>query len=148
MPRDAPSERHRWLLRRRSVLSHRQLTQLFVALCVPSLTVAAGFLWAGYWYILGFSVLELSVVALCLRHHARHAGDYDRIDITPTTITIEQRRAQSKRHFRLNPSSTRLQLGTPLHLTTPDSDIVLAEFLPRSQHQLLAQELIRFLRTA
>lgn len=148
MPRDAPSERHRWLLRRRSVLSHRQLKQLFVALCVPSLTVAAGFLWAGYWYILGFSVLELSVVALCLRHHARHAGDYDRIDITPTTITIEQRRALTTRRIKLDTQSAHVAThkhNFSLHITDSKAHITLGEFLPPSQRHQLSTDLARHL---
>ena len=149
MPRDAPSERHRWLLRRRSVLSHRQLRQLFVVLCLPSLTVAAGFLWAGYWYILAFSVLELSVVALCLRHHARRAGDYDRIDISPAAIVIEQRRAHSERRFLLDPYTTYLRHEQDaVTLSDRDHHLRLAEFLPAAQRRQLAQDLATHLRLA
>ncbi|MRW91614.1 DUF2244 domain-containing protein [Duganella sp. FT80W] len=146
MPRDVPSERRSWLLRRRSVMSRRQLKLLFAALCVPSLLIAASFLWWGYWYILAYSVLELSVIALCLRHHARHSGDYDRIDISPAVIIIKQRRARNRRRVLLNPCTTRLQAPArerdPLVLSDLETRITLAEFLPAAQRRQLALDLV------
>ncbi|MRX07877.1 DUF2244 domain-containing protein [Pseudoduganella sp. FT25W] len=147
MPREGPSGHRSWLLQRRYRLSRRQLTLLFAALCVPSLTVAGGFLWFGYWYILAYSVLELSVVALCLRHHARHAADYDRIDITPAAIHIAQRRALVERRIELNPQTARVLAPSDSRLQLADGDIIitLAEFLPPSQRQQLSNDLALYI---
>ena len=93
MPRDVPSERRTWLLQRRTALSERQLGLLFASLCVPTLVVAAAFLWWGYWHMLAYAALELAALGTCLRHYARHAGDYDRIDISENAVVVEQRRA-------------------------------------------------------
>jgi uncharacterized membrane protein len=143
MPREGPSGHRSWLLQRRYRLSHRQLKLLFAALCVPSLLVASGFLWFGYWYILAYSVLELSVAALCLHHHARHAADYDRIDLTPAAIHIAQRRALVERRIELNPQTACVLASNRFHLQLADSGtrITLAEFLAPSQRQQLAREL-------
>jgi uncharacterized membrane protein len=147
MPREGPSGHRSWLLQRRYRLSRRQLKLLFAALCVPSLTVAGGFLWFGYWYILAYSVLELSVVALCLRHHARHAADYDRIDITPAAIHIVQRRAVVERRIELNPQTARVLAPSDSRLQLADGDIIitLAEFLPPSQRQQLSNDLALYI---
>ncbi|TFW27918.1 DUF2244 domain-containing protein [Duganella callida] len=145
MPRDVPSEGRSWLLQRRTTLSHRQLQKLFVILCAPSLLVALSFLYLGYWYILAYSLLELTVLGLCMRHHARHAGDYDRIDITPFLIMIEQRRAEVLRRVKLNPRTTRLlplpHDRAPVRLQDQHGQAVLAEFLNAAQRRELARDL-------
>jgi uncharacterized membrane protein len=150
MPRDLPSERHSWLLRRRSVMNQRQLGRLFVLLCLPSLLVAAAFLWWGYWYMLAYAVLELTVLAACLRHHARHAADFDRIDISPAVLVVEQRRARRHHRVLLNPCTARLHLPQrerdPLRLAAPEADIVVAEFLSAAQKRQLASELSAHLK--
>ena len=147
MPREGPSGHRSWLLQRRYRLSHRQLKLLFAALCVPSLLVASGFLWFGYRYILAYSVLELSVVALCLHHHARHAADYDRIDLTPAAIHIAQRRALVERRIELNPQTARVLAPNASRLQLADGDIIitLAEFLPPSQRQQLSNDLALYI---
>lgn len=145
MPRDASSEHHSWLLQRHSTLSRRQLRLLFAGLCGPALLLALVFLWWGYWYMLAYALLEMAAVAACLRHHARHAADYDRIDITPAAIIIEQRRARRLRRHTLNPSTTRL-LTSPLRLASRDAEVTLAEFLPPSQRQRLAADIASYLR--
>ncbi len=145
MPRDVPSEHHSWLLQRHSILSRRQWRLLFAGLCGPALLLAVGFLWWGYWYMLAFALLEMAAVAACLRHHARHAADYDRIDITPAAIIIEQRRARRLRRHSLHPWATRL-LAAPLRLASRDTEVTLAEFLPPSRRQRLAADIARYLR--
>jgi uncharacterized membrane protein len=140
MPRDVPSEHHSWLLQRQSILSQRQWRMLFVGLCGPALLLALGFLWWGYWYMLAYALLEIAAVAACLRHHARHAADYDRIDITPAAIVIEQRRAKRLRRQALNRYTTRL-LTAPLRLASRNREVILAEFLPPLQRQRLAADI-------
>lgn len=144
MPRDVPSEYHSWLLQRHSILSQRQWRMLFAGLCGPALLLALAFLWWGYWYMLAYAMLEMTVVAACLRHHARHEADYDRIDISPAAIVIEQRRAKRLQRHQLNPWATRL-LTSPLRLASRDTEVTLAEFLPPLQCQRLAADIANYL---
>lgn len=145
MPRDASSEHHSWLLQRHSTLSRRQLRLLFAGLCGPALLLALVFLWWGYWYMLAYALLEMAAVAACLRHHARHAADYDRIEITPAAIIIEQRRAKRLRRQLLDPWTTRL-LISPLRLASGDTEVTVAEFLPPLLRHQLAADLASHLR--
>ncbi|NYE63653.1 putative membrane protein [Duganella sp. 1224] len=149
MPRDEPPEHRSWLLQRRHSLSQRQLAQLFAAICIPSLTLTGAFLWWGYWYMLAYALLEMTVVALCLRHHARHAADYDRIIISPNGITIEQRRARCRCHIRVPPLATRLlppqRDSDPVRLIAAGANVKLGEFLPSAQRYQLARELSAYL---
>ena len=151
MPRDVPSEPRSWLLQRRSTLSLRQLQKVFAALCAPSLLVALTFLWLGYWYILMYSLLELAALWLCMRHQARHADDYDRIDIAPGVILVEQRRAGGLRLILLDPLTTRLLPSprdtTPLRLADRHATVILAEFLPPAHRRQLAADLATCLPT-
>ena len=124
MPRDVPSEPRSWLLQRRSTLSLRQLPRVFAALCAPSLLVALTFLWLGYWYILMYSLLELAALWLCMRHQARHADDYDRIDIAPGVILVEQRRAGGLRLILLDPREN--AYCVPLHLPEAVGEVSLS----------------------
>ena len=143
MPRDVPPEPRSWLLQRRSTLSHQQLLKLFPVLCAPSLLVALTFLCLGYWYILMYSLLELSALGLCMRHHARHADDYDRIDITSDAILIEQSRAGDQRRILLDPLTTRLL--PPLRLADNKTTVTLAEFLHPVHRRQLADDLAAYL---
>jgi uncharacterized membrane protein len=149
MPRDTLPEHRSWLLCRRCLLSHRQLKQLFAALCVPTLLLATAFLWWGYWYMLVYAVLELVAVGACLRHYARHAADYDHIDITPGVIIIEQRRARQWQCSLLSPWTTRLlpprRDGDPVRLAGVGAQITLGEFLSAAQRRQLARDLAGYL---
>jgi uncharacterized membrane protein len=149
MPRDTHSEGRSWLLQRRNTLNRRHLVLLFASLCAPTLLVALAFTWWGYWHMLAYALLEMAALAACLRHYARHARDYDRIDIAPGVIVIEQRRADrcSRRH--LNPWSARLlppgRDGDPIRLEHSGGQIALGKFLSPVQRRQLASELACFL---
>ena len=94
MPRDVPSERRTWLLRRRVALNQRQLALLFASLCAPTLLVAAAFLWWGYWHMLAYATLELAALGACLRHYARVFEEYDPTDRISAADQIRRAREQ------------------------------------------------------
>jgi uncharacterized membrane protein len=145
MPRDVPSEPRSWLLERRCTLTQRQLALVFVTLCVPSSAVALAFLWQGYWYVLVYAVLEQAALAACLNYCARHRGDYDRIDISPAAIVVEQCRGSKRSERRLHPASTRLLPPRgdrdPIHLEDRGEQIEVGRFLSSAQRRKLADEL-------
>lgn len=55
-----------------------------------SLAIAVGFLLAGAWVILPFTVLELTVVALCIHYCVRQCARQEVITISDFEVTIEQ----------------------------------------------------------
>lgn len=150
MPRDVPPEPRSWLLERRCTLTQRQLALAFVTLCVPSALVALAFLWQGYWYVLVYATLEQAALAACLRHCARHREDYDRIDISPGVIVVEQRRGRRRSELRLQPRTTRLlpprRDGDPIQLEDRGEQIEVGRFLGPAQRRRLADELAVCLR--
>ena len=151
MPRDVPSERRSWLLQRRAVLRRPQLIVLFVTLCCPTLGVAAGFVYLGYWHMLAYALLEMAALAACLWYYGRHLDDYDRIEISEAAIFIEQRRARRCRRHLLQPWSTRLlppeRDGDPIRLQAEGLPVPvpLGGFLTPDQKRLVAMELGRYL---
>jgi uncharacterized membrane protein len=151
MPRDVPSERRSWLLRRRAVLSQRQLALLFASVCAPTLLVAAAFLWWGYWHMLAYALLEMAALGACLRHHGRHAGDYDRIDISENGIVVEQRRADRHSRHHLDLWTARLmppaREGDPICLDDRHHQTVaLGRFVSAAESRRLTAELAQCLR--
>ncbi|MBV6322287.1 DUF2244 domain-containing protein [Duganella violaceipulchra] len=150
MPRDVPSEPRSWLLERRCTLTQRQLALVFVTLCVPSALVALAFLWQGYWYVLVYATLEQAALAACLRYCARHRDDYDRIDISPGVIVVEQRRGRQRSKLRLHPRTTRLlpprRDSDPIQLEDRGEQIEVGRFLDAAQRRRLADELAVCLR--
>jgi uncharacterized membrane protein len=151
MPRDVPSERRSWLLQRRVVLQRPQLIVLFATLCCPTLGVAAGFVYLGYWHMLAYALLEMAALAACLWHYARHLDDYDRIEISESAIVVEQRRGRRCSYRHLDLWSARLlspvRDGDPIRLNDKqDRMVVLGRFLGVEERRHLANELGQCLR--
>lgn len=149
MPRDLPPEFRTWLLRRRGGLLRRQMLLLFAMLCVPTLLVALGFTWHGYWPILGFAGLELAVLAVLLLYWLRHADDYDRIEIRLDSIVIEQRRARQQRRLCLNTWNARLippqRDADPILLADRSHTVALGTLVGASERRQVEQEIACFL---
>jgi uncharacterized membrane protein len=78
-----------WLLKRNCSISPRQLMLAYSGLCIVSLGVAVAFTLRGAWYVLGFSILELAIVACALLYYARHATDSERIVLRGDWLLVE-----------------------------------------------------------
>ncbi len=62
---------------------------LSILMCV-SMTIAFGFLFVGAWVILPFSILEMTVVALCIRYCVKQCRRQEVITISDYEVKIEQ----------------------------------------------------------
>jgi uncharacterized membrane protein len=91
-----------WLLKRNCSIAPRQLGQVFAILCAVSLTVALVFTLRGAWYILVFSVLELSAVGFAFLIYARHATDREYIALVEDCLLVEFVHAGKTSRFRLD----------------------------------------------
>lgn len=151
MPRDVPSERRSWLLRRRAMLRRPQLLLLFATLCCPTLGISIVFLHWGYWHMLAYALLEMAALAACLWCYGRHLDDYDRIDISEDAIVVEQRRGHRCSCRRLDLWSARLlspvRDGDPIRINDKrDRIVILGRFLGAEERRHLANELSQCLR--
>lgn len=150
MPRDVPSEPRSWLLERRCTLTEHQLVLVFASLCVPSALVALAFLWQGYWYVLAYATLEQAALAACLHYCARHRDDYDRIELSPGAIVVEQCRGRKRSRRSLHPRTTRLlpprRDGDLIHLEDRGKQVEVGRFIGAAQRRKLADELAMCLR--
>lgn len=59
-------------------------------LMVVSMTIAIGFLFAGAWVILPFSLLEMTVVAFCIHYSVKQCKRQEVITISDYEVKIEQ----------------------------------------------------------
>ncbi len=91
-----------WVLKRNCSIAPHQLGQVFVILCAFSLTVALAFTLHGAWYILCFSVLELSAVGFAFLIYARHATDREHIALVEDCLLVELVQAGKTSCFKLD----------------------------------------------
>ena len=79
--------------RRNTSLAPRQRWTLYGALAAGSLAMALGFVAAGVWPVLPYSILELSGLAFAFAWIERRANDSDSLTLEGDRVVVEQRRA-------------------------------------------------------
>ena len=70
-------------------MSPAGLAKVFAALAVLVLAIGAGFAAMGAWLILPFAGLEVLLLGAAFVLHARHAADYERIELESGHLTVE-----------------------------------------------------------
>lgn len=85
-----------WGIRRSCLMSPRQLVLACAALRTLSLAVAVFFTLHGAWYVLTFSILEISAVGCVLIHFGRHANDCKRILPMDNYLLVELVQVESR----------------------------------------------------
>ena len=78
------------LARHPSARAARERWIVFATLCALSLTLAAGFMAAGAWPVLPYSLLELAVLAGAFWHMQRRAGDWERLTVAGDRVIVER----------------------------------------------------------
>jgi uncharacterized membrane protein len=79
-----------WQMRRNCALTPKQLLKFYIVLVCLSVTVATGFLLAGVWVILIFTIIELSAVTVGFLIYCRHALDSETIQIEGRQLTVKK----------------------------------------------------------
>jgi uncharacterized membrane protein len=134
-----------WVLKRNCSLSPRQLAMAFAMLCMVSLSVAAFFTLRGAWYVLCFSVIEISAVGLAFFRFARHATDREHIALIDECLVVELTQMEQTRQFKLD--KRRIRVETPLsrdgliRLESNGTRVEVGRFLTEWRRRELAQEL-------
>ena len=97
-----------WLFKKNCSFTPKQVGIFYLAQSTLSLIVASFFLYQGVWLILPFTLLELAVLAIALLIYARHATDYEKIDIRQGELLVETSSAGKVMQFVFNPSWVRV----------------------------------------
>jgi uncharacterized membrane protein len=70
-------------------MSPAGLAKVFAALSLLVLAIGAGFAAAGAWLVLPFAGLEVLLLGAAFVLYARHAADYERIELEAGRIKVE-----------------------------------------------------------
>jgi uncharacterized membrane protein len=70
-------------------MSPAGLAKVFAVLSFLVLAIGAGFAAAGAWLVLPFAGLEVLLLGAAFMLYARHAADYEKIELEPGRVTVE-----------------------------------------------------------
>ena len=78
-----------WLLRRNCSMTPGQLVAFYLSLSAWSLAIAGAFWWHGATLVMPYAGIEILAVGAALLLYARHAGDRERLILTPGRLSVE-----------------------------------------------------------
>src|SRR6188472_1293703 len=76
-----------WLLRRNCSMTPTQLVAFYLSLSAWSLAIAGAFWWRGATLVMPFAGIEILAVGVALLIYARHAGDGERVILSPGRLS-------------------------------------------------------------
>ena len=125
---------------------------LFLSILMAvSMTIAIGFLLAGAWVVLLFSVIEMTVVALCIHHCVKQCTRQEVITISDFEVKIQQGIKKPSREQTFTRMWAKWFVQKPRHPWDPVSLVIrsrgeeleIGSFLNRSDKRDLVSELKR-----
>ena len=150
MPRDLSAGPPQWVLKKNCSMSPRHLALAYSVLCLLSFSVASVFAWNGYWFVVAYSVLEMSAVALALLYYARHAADYEQIALLGDCLLVEQVCGAKCEQTRLDPYWTRIvaprRSRDLINLESKGVRIAVGCYATEATRRKVAKELQQYLR--
>ncbi|MGA7985125.1 MAG: DUF2244 domain-containing protein [Burkholderiales bacterium] len=140
------------LLKRNCSISPGSMLRVFGLLALASLGIALGFAFAGAWLILPFAGLEVLALGAAFVVHARHATDFERIEVSTGRLTVEIVEADRVARYVLDPRVAKLRLekdegfGARVLLRAPGRDVEIGRHLDAEARVVFATELMKKLR--
>ncbi|HEY1057191.1 MAG TPA: DUF2244 domain-containing protein [Limnobacter sp.] len=135
----------RWVFRKNCSLSPRQLLAWYAAICSSTLVVATGFLIAGYWIVLPFAGLELLLVGVAFLVYARHATDFEMIELAPYQLRLVFADGARRTEISLSPQWARLDYNgrykAPLTISHKGQHVKIGKFIAEKDKPALHKEL-------
>lgn len=101
------------LLKRNCSIAPGALACVFAALAVAVLGIGIGFAIAGAWLILPFAGLEVIALAAAFLLQARHATDYERIELAQGRLRVEVGEAERVARYELDARRARIEMHGP-----------------------------------
>lgn len=134
-----------WLIRRNCALSPRQLGWWFGTLAAVSVALAGLFAAQGAWLVVPFTGIELLGLAVAFVAYGRHAGDYERILVTPDRILVERWSGGRMARQEVGPDWARVEYEGgrrgSIRLVAGRTKVAIGSFLPEESRERLAREL-------
>ena len=143
----APRE---WTLKRNCSITPRQLAGFYASLCTVSLLLGGFFTLQGAWYVLIFSLLELSAVGAAFLYYARHACYREYFVLDQDCLMVELIESEKSRQFRFDVRLLRVappgqQYGL-VRLEAAGTRLEVGRFLTQFRRRQFALELQHALR--
>lgn len=134
-----------WVFRRNCSLTPRQLLQWYISLCVITLVIATGFLLAGFWIVLPFAGLELFLVGVAFVVYARHAADYEMIELQPNQLVLVMADGSRLTQLEWSPQWAKLSYNgkykAPLLFSHRGQQVKIGKFIAEKDKSALHREL-------
>jgi uncharacterized membrane protein len=136
------------LLKRNCSISPGALACVFAALAVAVLGIGIGFAIAGAWLILPFAGLEVVALGGAYLLQARHATDYERIELAHGQLRVEVSDAERIARYELDARRARIEMQGPhVVLRGPGSELRIGRHLDDEARMRFAAELKKRLCT-
>lgn len=97
------------VLKRNCSISPKGMICMFALLASVTLSIATGFALAGAWLVLPFAGLEVVALVLAFAWTARHAADYERIELAPGRLHVEVAEGRQLRRYELERGAVRVR---------------------------------------
>jgi uncharacterized membrane protein len=135
------------ILKRNCSIAPGRLACVFAALAVAVLGIGIGFAIAGAWLILPFAGLEVLILGAAFVCQARHATDYERIELDRGRLRVEVAEAQRIERYELDAQRARIEMHGP-HVVVrgPQEELKLGRHLDDEARIAFAAELKNRLR--
>ena len=92
-------------------MSPAGLAKVFAALALVVLAIGAGFATMGAWLILPFAGLEVLLLGAAYVLYARHAADYERIELDAGHVTVEVAEVARTARYEMDGAKVSLEEG-------------------------------------
>jgi uncharacterized membrane protein len=121
---------------------------VFAALAVAVLGIGIGFAIAGAWLILPFAGLEVIALGAAFVLQARHATDYERIELAEGRLRVEVAEAERVALYELDARGARIEMqGAHLWLRAAGKMVRIGRHLDEEARRRFAGELKKRLCT-
>lgn len=140
-----------WKLKRNCSASPAQFGSILLLLAAVSLGIAAMFAWSGAWWVLVFACIEVCALAAAFVVYARHAGDYERVVVTPDALIIELNSGNRISRRQVHPAWTRVEYPCTrlgrfrgdglIGLATAGNAVAIGRYVPARERARIAREL-------
>ena len=101
------------LLKRNCSIAPGALACVFAAIAVAVLGIGIGFAIAGAWLILPFAGLEVVALGTAFVLQARHATDYERIELAAGRLRVEVGEAERVAKYEIDARGARVEMQGP-----------------------------------
>jgi uncharacterized membrane protein len=132
-------------------MSPRRFAMLFASLATVSIVVASIFALSGAWLVLVFALVEVAALATAFVVYARHAGDYERIVVTPEALIVEFNSGTQVVRQQAHPAFARVEYPSSgpgagsgnslIRLALGGKAVEVGRFVPRLKRERLAGEI-------